>query len=309
MPKCGWVRFRWTRTYPKPGQAGSRTGRAAGTSTFPAPQPALDRRQAGRSVGIDRGVRTALVTSDGQHYRAPRISDRQAARYLALQQRMAASTRARGKREKTRRAMARITARSPTDGGLGREDLHPPSLARDVIVLENLNTRDGPQAQGQARPDQPGGFLPNRARAKAGLNRGILASCWGMLARRRAEGRRVRVRGPATSTLASPRSSAACAATPPPGTVIAKRFRCSHVATRDHADTNAAKNVLARGLATAVVSAHAPGHGTYARVSPRKRQREPPGARREQPAGKLWCLHWGGCQRQAHPRKLRRILS
>ena len=33
-------------------------------------------------------------------------------------------------------------------------------------------------------PDQPGGFLPNRRRQKAGLNRGILASCWGLLATR-----------------------------------------------------------------------------------------------------------------------------
>ena len=33
-------------------------------------------------------------------------------------------------------------------------------------------------------PDQPGAFLPNRRRQKAGLNRGILASCWGLLATR-----------------------------------------------------------------------------------------------------------------------------
>ena len=50
--------------------------------------PALDREPTGAVAGIDRGVRTALVTSDGQHYRVPRISDRRAARYLALQRRM-----------------------------------------------------------------------------------------------------------------------------------------------------------------------------------------------------------------------------
>ena len=50
---------------------------------LPGPATALDRQPTGKLVGIDRGVRTALVTSDGQHYRAPRISDRRAARYLS----------------------------------------------------------------------------------------------------------------------------------------------------------------------------------------------------------------------------------
>ena len=55
----------------------------------------------------------------------------------------------------------------------------------DVIVFEKLRTK------GMVRkpkpvpgPGPPGAFLPNRARAKAGLNRGILASCWGLLATR-----------------------------------------------------------------------------------------------------------------------------
>ena len=49
----------------------------------------MTRQRTGRAVGVDRGVVTALVTSDGQHYRAPRISDRQAARYVSLQRRLA----------------------------------------------------------------------------------------------------------------------------------------------------------------------------------------------------------------------------
>jgi len=55
----------------------------------------------------------------------------------------------------------------------------------DVIVLEKLNIT-GMIRKPAAKPDpgQPGAFLPNRAKAKAGLSRGILASCWGTLARR-----------------------------------------------------------------------------------------------------------------------------
>jgi putative transposase len=86
VPQCGWVRLRWTR--PLPGKLGAarvtcdRAGRWH--VSFPAPQPRVTRQRTGRAVGVDRGVVTALVTSDGQHYRAPRISDRQAARYVSL---------------------------------------------------------------------------------------------------------------------------------------------------------------------------------------------------------------------------------
>jgi putative transposase len=113
VPKCGWVRFRWTRQMPaKLGMARVTLDRSGRWHvSLPAPQPAVMRVSAGAVVGVDRGVRTALVTSDGQHYRAPRINDRRAVRYLALQRRMGRQQKGSQKREKTRRAMARITAK------------------------------------------------------------------------------------------------------------------------------------------------------------------------------------------------------
>jgi transposase len=112
IPKCGRVWFRWTRRLPgKPGMARVTLGQAERWhASFPAPQPGIGREPSGKAVGVDRGVRTALMALNGQHYRAPRIIDRQAVRYLGLQR--------------------------------------------------------------------------NRARAKAGLNRSILASYWGILGRR-----------------------------------------------------------------------------------------------------------------------------
>ena len=111
VPKCGWVRFRWTRALPaRLGMARITVGRAGRWHvSFPAPQPTLV-RAGGAPVGIDRGVRTALVTSGGQHYRAPQISGRQAARYLALQQRLRRQSKGSRRRDKTRRALAQITA-------------------------------------------------------------------------------------------------------------------------------------------------------------------------------------------------------
>jgi Carboxylesterase family len=81
VPKCGRVRFRWSRPLPrKPGMARvtfDRPGRWH--VSFPGAQTAVERVPgAAPGVGVDRGVRTALVTSGGQHYRAPRISDRDA---------------------------------------------------------------------------------------------------------------------------------------------------------------------------------------------------------------------------------------
>jgi transposase len=72
VPKCGWVRFRVSRDLPAgPGMARVTCDRAGRWHvSFPAPRPPLDREPTGAVIGIDRGVRTALVTSDGQHYRS-----------------------------------------------------------------------------------------------------------------------------------------------------------------------------------------------------------------------------------------------
>lgn len=255
VPKCGYVRFRWTQRVP--GRLGmarvtlDRTGRWH--VGFPAPQPALDRQPTGAVVGIDRGVRTALVTSDGQHYRAPRISDRDVARNLTLQQQMARQYKGSRRSEKTRRMLARISAKV-TDR---RKDWAEKVSTRlvmdhDVIVFEKLNT-PGMVRRPKAKPDpdRAGNFLPNRARAKAGLNRGILASCWGLLATRTEQ---KAVASGAVVIYVNPKySSQECRVC---GHIAAGNresqavFRCVSCGHEDHADANAAKNVLARGLAT-----------------------------------------------------------
>ena len=276
VPKCGWVRFRWTRPLPaKPGMARVTLDRAGRWHvSFPAPQPAIERKPSGTAVGIDRGVRTALVTSGGQHYRAPRISDRDAARYLGLQQRLARQQKGSRKREQ---APGRRWRRSPpgsrTGAGTGRRR-SATRLVRghDVIVLEKLNTT-GMTRRPAPKPDpqRAGAWLPNRARAKAGLNRGILAACWGIL------GRRLEQKAAAsggTVIYVDPRFTSqqcrACGHTAAGNRESQAVFRCQQCGHADHADVNAARNILARGLVLAtdeIVPAHAPGHG-----APRPRQ-------------------------------------
>jgi putative transposase len=227
VPKVGWVRFRWTRQLPKrPGISRVTCDRAGRWHvSFPAPQAAVIREPTGRAVGIDRGVRTALVTSDGQHYRAPRISDRRAARYLALQRKLSRQHKRSKGRERTRRQMALVAA-TVTDRRKDWAEKISTRLIRenDVIVVEKLNT-PGMVRRPEPKPDpgQPGAFLPNRARSKAGLNRGSWPPAGACLA----SGCRTRRRPPASrsssSTRDSPRSSAMRAATPSPRTARAKR--------------------------------------------------------------------------------------
>ena len=266
VPKIGWVRFRWSRDVPEDAKSYRVTLDRSGRwhVVFASLQPAMDRQPTGAVVGIDRGVRTALVTSDGQHYRAPRISDRMAARYVALRRRMDRQQKGSRKREKTRLAMARISA-SVTDR---RRDWAEKVSTRlvmdhDVIVFEKLNTpgmvrKPAPKPD----PDQPGQFLPNRRRQKAGLNRGILASCWGRLATRTEQ--KAAASG-AVVIYVNPKFTSqecrVCGHIAPESRESQAVFRCVSCGHEDHADANAAKNVLARGLATLAVPAHAPGHG------------------------------------------------
>jgi putative transposase len=281
VPKCGWVRFRWTRALPaRLGMARVRMDRAGRWHVaFPAPQPALGRQAGGWPVGIDRGVRTALVTSDGQHYRTPAISGRQAARYLALQQQLSRQDRGSRRRERTRQAMSQITAQV-TDRRRDWAEKISTRLVKDhdLIVVEKLNTA-GMVRKPAAKPDpqHPGGFLPNGARSKAGLNRAILGSCWGLFARRADQ--KAAASGAAVIYV-DPRFTSQqchmCGHTAPGNRDSQAVFRCQRCGHSDHADVNAARNILARGLATMAVPAPAPGHGAHAHIS-----RQHPLARRE----------------------------
>ncbi len=268
MPKCGWVRFRWTRPLPaRLGTARVTCDRAGRWHVcFPAPQPPVARQRTGQMTGVDRGVRTALVTSDGQHYRVPRISGRQAARYLALQRRLARQRRGSRRREQTRQAMALIAGRVADRRKDWAEKISTRLICQnDAVVLEKLNIA-GMTRKPVPQPDprQPGSFLPNQARAKAGLSRGILASAWGVL------GQRIKDKGEASGVLVvfvDPRFTSqqchACGHTDAANRDSQAVFACISCGHQDHADRNAALNILARGLQLTtgeLVPAHAAGH-------------------------------------------------
>ena len=141
----------------------------------------------------------------------------------------------------------------------------------DLIVFEKLNIK-GMTRKPKPKPDpeRAGSFLPNRRRQKAGLNRGILASCWGLLATRSEQ--KAAASGAVVIYVDPKHSSQECRSC---GHIASSSresqavFRCVSCGHEDHADANAARNVLARGLAWSAVPAQAPGpRGVRPRKTP-----------------------------------------
>jgi transposase len=119
-------------------------------------------------------------------------------------------------------------------------------LARrfDVIRVEDLRiTQMTRRPKPKPDPEQLGRYLPNRRRAKAGLNRGILANGWGALVsrlERKAAGRVEKVDPAYTSQTCS-----ACRHCAPDNRKNQAVFRCVACGHQAHADVNAAVNIAA----------------------------------------------------------------
>lgn len=193
LPKIGYVRFRLTRPFRTITVATSARVTLHGghwhisfTTTPPAPVSEL-REPTGAAVGIDRGVANSVATSDGEFVHAPGFTPGEQERFLALQRRLSRQrNKASKRRARTRHSLA-VMHRRLRDRRRDWIEQTSTLLAGtyDRVVLEDLNTtgmtkRPAPKTD----PAQAGAFLPNQARAKAALNRAILASCWGGLATR-----------------------------------------------------------------------------------------------------------------------------
>ena len=119
-------------------------------------------------------------------------------------------------------------------------------LARrfDVIRAEDLRIMNMTRKpKPKPDPDQPGKFLPNGARAKAGLNRAILAQGWGLLIQRtehKAPGRVEKVPAPYTSLRCSD-----CGWIHKNSRESQAGFSCVNCGFTCNADINAAVNIAA----------------------------------------------------------------
>ena len=247
VPKAGWVRFRWSRAVP-PGVKSyrvtmDRAGRwHVAFAAIPDPVPAPGN---GEVVGIDRGVAVSAALSTGETLHAPGLTVQERQRLRRLEREVARSKRGSNRRAQVRHAIARLRARE-TDRRKDWAEKTSTGLARrfDLIWVEDLNVK-GMTRSARGTVQAPG----RNVRPKAGLNRAILASGWGLLVRRlgdKAPGRVEKIRPAFTSQRCS-----ACGHVDAKSRESQARFACTVCGFACNADVNAAQNIAAGHAVTA----------------------------------------------------------
>jgi len=247
VPKAGWVRFRWSRAVPPGAKSYRVTVDRAGRwhiafAVIPDPVPAPGN---GQAVGIDRGVVVSAALSTGELLHAPSLNARERIRLRRMQRRLARAKRGSNRRGRVQQAIARLRARE-TDRRKDWAEKASTGIVRrfDVIWVEDLKIKNMTRSAKGTR-DNPG----RNVRQKAGLNRGILRSGWGLLVRRledKAPGRVEKVRPAFTSQRCS-----ACGQVDRDTRESQAVFRCTACGFACHADVNAAKNIAAGHAVTA----------------------------------------------------------
>jgi putative transposase len=247
IPKAGWVRFRWSQAVP-PGAKSYRVTRdRAGRwhlafAVIPEPVPAPGN---GRAVGIDRGVAVSAALSTGEMLNCPALTGRERTRLRRLQRKLVRAKRGSDRRGRVRHALARLRARE-TDRRKDWAEKTSTDIARrfDLIRVEDLQIKNMTRSA-KGTPENPG----RNVGAKAGLNRSILSSGWGLLVRRledKAPGRVEKIKPAFTSQRCS-----ACGQVDRKSRESQAVFRCTACGFADHADVNAARNIAAGHAVTA----------------------------------------------------------
>ena len=182
-------------------------------AVIPGPVPAPGN---GQTVGIDRGVAVSAALSTGEMLHCPALTARERTRLRRMRRKLARAARGSNRRGRVKHAIARLRARE-TDRRKDWAEKTSTGIARrfDLIRVQDLKIGNMTRSATGTR-DNPG----RNVSQKAGLNRGILRSGWGLLVRRlqdKAPGR---------------------------GEKVACGFAC-------HADVNAAINIAAGHAVTA----------------------------------------------------------
>lgn len=251
LPKLGWVKFRLTRSLDGEtirSATLTRQGRHWFLSVLVEDgRQRLEVHQApGTAVGVDRGVATAIATSAGELIDRPFTTVGERRRVVALQRKLSRCAKRSANRDKTRAALAVVQARERCRRlDFCAQTAHWFAAAHAVVVLEDLKTRNMTRSAKGTLQD-PGCNVA----AKSGLNRAILAKGWHQFALALASSARYTgttvVKVPAAYT--SQRCST-CGHVDPKSRESQAVFRCTHCTHTEHADINAAKNILAAGLA------------------------------------------------------------
>ena len=208
-----------------------------------------------RTLGGDRGVAKPLTTSDGQVFDLKPIQKTRIgkARHHRKQWQRMAARRKKGSQNQ-KKAYRKVARYQQYEKNVRQDYAHQTSHALvvhddyDLYVFEALaipNMTQHPKAQ----TDAQGRFLPNKATAKAGLNRAILSSAWGQVVsfttyKALRQGKLVITVPPAYSS----QECAQCGFTSPDNRLTQAEFVCQRCGHTDNADHNAAVVIAKRGI-------------------------------------------------------------
>ena len=211
--------------------------------------PAQPLPATGRQVGVDVGVTVLAGLSDGRLIDNPRHLRASEERLAGAHQLVAGRRRGSSRR---RRAGERVERLHRKIRNQRRDFLHKLSrslvndhdlIAVEKLAITNMTRRPKPM------PDDLGGFAPNGAAAKSGLNQSILDAGWGtlitMLTYKAEDAGRYLV------AVNSRHTSQTCSHCGQVDRDSRHRtvFRCVGCGHEAHADVNAAVNILRAGLA------------------------------------------------------------
>ncbi len=240
VPGCGWVRFRLTR----PDLPAAKTFRVTyrngqwhiAFAVVPAP---IDAPGTGEVIGVDRGVTITAALSGGRKLNCPQLTVRERAQVRKHQRRAARAPKGSDRKTAEHAKVAKLKARE-ADRRKDWCEKTSTMLARSygLVRFEKLNIKNMTRSA-KGTVEQPG----KNVRAKAGLNRGILAQGWGLLRRRteeKAPGRVEDVPAPFTSLRCS-----ACGWIEKKSRKSQADFECVSCGFTCNADENAANNVAA----------------------------------------------------------------
>ena len=206
----------------------------------------------GRQVGVDLGITRFATVSDGSYISNPRFERAAAETLAAAQKRLnSAQPGSRNRKQRRRTLAARYRKIRNQRRDFHFKIAHQLVESYDLIAVENLAVSNMRQrAKPSPDPNNPGGFLPNGAAAKTGLNRSITDVGWGQfisILRAKAEeaGR--------TWIEVDPRHTSDrcenCGLANPTNRATQAMFRCQACGHSAQADEHAARNILRAGLA------------------------------------------------------------
>jgi putative transposase len=206
-------------------------------------------RKSGRDEGFRivgrRGVTVGVALSTGELLPAPALTGTGRKRMVRLERKLARAKRGSNRRARIKLAVARLKARE-ADRRKDWAEKTSTGLARrfDLIRIEDLDVKAMTRSA-RGTSAEPG----RNVRQKVGLNRGILASGWGLLARRlqdKAPGRVEKISPAFTSQRCS-----ACGHVAAESRKSQALFACVACSFACHADVNAARNIAAGHAVTA----------------------------------------------------------